>query len=57
MTILNVISVVLFLSMLAGGIAVYRYFRREDNEIDGFCGVNERGESESSRQGDVVGEG
>lgn len=56
MTILNVISIVILGAIVGLGVGLYRNFRRKDEEVDGFCGVNEQGAPGSSRSGDTIGD-
>jgi len=56
MTVMNVLSVGLFVVLVSVLVVVYRITQRKVDDAEGLCDVNERGERGVSVEGDVVGE-
>lgn len=56
MNVMPIVSVVLFLVLAGAAFAVHRWLRREAEDSDGVYGINERGETRPSEDGDIVGE-
>lgn len=55
MTLVRILSIVAFLVLVCGSIAVYRHLRRTVEDGDGVGDVNERGPDGSSDAGVLVG--
>lgn len=54
MTILNVISALIFIAIGVTVVVLYRYSRKETEAAIGLGPVNERGEIGTSHEGDIV---
>lgn len=54
MTILNIISALIFIAVGITLVVLYRHFRKETEAAEGLGPVNERGEIGTSHEGDIV---
>lgn len=56
MTLLNIVSIVVLVSIIAAAIGIYIHLKRKIQEAEGLLSINERGEAGTSPKGDIVGE-
>lgn len=55
MTFINIVSAIVFLTVVVSAVCTYRKLHREIDDAEGLCEINERGEIGTSDEGDVVG--